>query len=208
MADVIESDNMHVVKDCRKIPSNDKTNAALTLGIIGTALSVLGTGVGVLGNGKKSNVCDSNLERKQWQDYIDVTKQYYEGRIDGQERLTNAFFDAYKHNVDSSFALYKNQRDSDDAIRSSVDMVATSLSDKINAIDKKVDMMAAIRPYQDALINSKIDNNALIAAYELQKRTCRMIQGELVLPSTPTVTGYPSYIASCCAPVTTPATNA
>lgn len=208
MADVIESDNMQVVKDFKKIPSNDKTNAALTLGIIGTALSVLGTGVGLFGNGKKSSTCDSDLERKQWQDYIDVTKQYYEGRIDGQERLTNAFFDAYKRNVDTSFALYKNQRDSDDTIRSSVDMVASSLSDKINAVDKKVDMMAAIRPYQDALINSKIDNNALIAAYELQKRTCRMIQGELVLPSTPTVTGYPSYIASCCAPAAAVTTNA
>ena len=207
MADVIESDNMHVVKDSKKIPSNEKTNAALTLGIIGTAMSVLGTGVGLFGNGncKKSNACacDLDLERKQWQDYIDITKRYYEGRIEGQERLTNAFFNTYKRNVDDSFALYKSQRDSDDAIRSSVDMVATSLSDKINAVDKKVDMMAAIRPYQDALINSKIDNNALIAAYELQKRTCRMIQGELVLPSTPTVTGYPSYIAGCCAPAAT-----
>jgi hypothetical protein len=55
--------------------------------------------------------------------------------------------------------------------------------------------MAAIRPYQDALINAKIDQNALVSDFNLYRRTCRMISGELVLPSTPTVTGYPSY---CC----------
>ena len=73
------------------------------------------------------------------------------------------------------------------------------LLQKIEAVDKKVDVMAAIRPYQDALINSKIDQNALIADFNLSRRTCRMITGELVLPSTPTVTGYASY--SPCNPI-------
>ena len=59
--------------------------------------------------------------------------------------------------------------------------------------DKKVDMMAAVRPYQDALINAKIDNVALVGDFNLARRTCKMITGELVLPSTPTVTGYASY---------------
>lgn len=85
-------------------------------------------------------------------------------------------------NVDNSFGLYKGQRDSKD------ELVA-----KINEVDKKVDMMAAVRPYQDALINCKIDNVALVGEYNLSKRTCRMIQGELVLPSTPVITGYGSY---------------
>jgi hypothetical protein len=67
------------------------------------------------------------------------------------------------------------------------------LNEKINCIASKVDVMNAIRPYQDALINSKIDQNALIADFNLSRRTCRMISGELVLPSTPTVTGYASY---------------
>lgn len=31
------------------------------------------------------------------------------------------------------------------------------------------------------------------ADFNLFRRTCRMITGELVLPNTPTVTGYPSY---------------
>ena len=70
---------------------------------------------------------------------------------------------------------------------------ATAHIAKINEVDKKVDMMAAVRPYQDALINCKIDNVALVSDFNLARRTCRMITGELVLPSTPTVTGYASY---------------
>ena len=104
-------------------------------------------------------------------------------------------FGMYKKHVDDSFALYKGQRDTKD------DLLA-----KINEVDKKVDMMAAIRPYQDALINCKIDNVALVGDFNLQKRTCRMIQGELVLPNTPTVTGFASY--SPCNPTVTPTTGA
>ena len=58
--------------------------------------------------------------------------------------------------------------------------------------------MQAIRPYQDALINAKIDNNALVADYNLSRRTCRMIEGQLVLPNSPEVTGYTSYNTCYC----------
>jgi hypothetical protein len=91
-------------------------------------------------------------------------------------------FGLYKNHVDDSFKLYKGQRDQADAILA-----------KIADVEKKVDVMAAVRPYQDALINSKIDNVAMVGDFNLARRTCRMIQGELVLPSTPTVTGYASY---------------
>ena len=87
---------------------------------------------------------------------------------------------------ESAFGLYKNQRDTKD------ELVA-----KIDKLERQVDVMSAIRPYQDALINAKIDNVALVGDFNLARRTCRMIQGELVLPSTPTVTGYPSYACSC-----------
>lgn len=165
--------------------------------IIGTALSALNAGGGILGmmtgNSSSNNSTsgsanagmtneDVYIERTQAQNYLNVTKQYYEGKIDANERLTNAFFDAYQRDVNNSFSLYKNQRDSNDA-----------LSRRIDEVDKKVDVMAAIRPYQDALINAKIDNNALLADYNLSKRTCKMITGQLVLPSTPTITGYGSY---------------
>lgn len=47
--------------------------------------------------------------------------------------------------------------------------------------------------YQDALIQSDIRRVAEHADFNLFRHTCRMITGELVLPNTPTVTGYPSY---------------
>jgi hypothetical protein len=176
--------------------------------IIGTSLAGLlalggNNGQGLLGNllgGNNGSKCPNNqngnyvmteeelyLERKQNQNYIDTTKQYYQGVIDFNKTLTDSFFAAYERDVKNSFDLYKLNRDTKD-----------ELSRRIEDIDKKVDIMAAVRPYQDALINSKIDCNAMIADFNLSRRTCRMIQGELVLPSTPTVTGYASYNSCAC----------
>jgi hypothetical protein len=132
------------------------------------------------------------LERQQNKNYIETTKQYYQGVIDFNKSLTESFFAAYERDVKNSFDLYKLNRDTKD-----------ELTKKIDDIDKKVDIMAAVRPYQDALINSKIDCNAMIADFNLARRTCRMIQGEIVLPSTPTVTGYASYNPCACAPQAT-----
>ena len=171
--------------------------------IIGTSLAGLlslkngGLFNGILGT--SNNDCslphgELYNERKEQEDYVALTKQFYEGVIASQADTNKKFFDLYKMNVDNSFGLYKGQRDTKD------DLLA-----KINEVDKKVDMMAAVRPYQDALINCKIDNVALVSDFNLARRTCRMIQGELVLPSTPTVTGYASY--SPCNPVT-PTTGA
>ena len=188
--------------------SNAKANAGLTTGIIGTSLAGLlalggmsGNG-GILGglfggNGNKCNNCNQNyvmteeelyLERKQAQDNLETTKQYYQGVVDFNKTLTDGFFAAYERDVKNSFDLYKLSRDQKD-----------ELSKRIDEVDKKVDVMAAIRPYQDALINNKIETNALIADFNLARRTCRMISGEVVLPSTPTVTGYASYSACPCA---------
>lgn len=109
------------------------------------------------------------------------------------QKITDASFGLYKNQRDenektnariteSTFGLYKSQRDTKD-----------ELKDKINALECKIDVMQAIRPYQDALINAKIDNNALVADYNLSRRTCRMIEGQLVLPNSPEVTGFTSY---------------
>jgi hypothetical protein len=195
--------------DHHDVPSMAKANAGLTLGIIGTALGALnglgnGTGLlsGLLGGGcagscsKNAGITNEELyiERSQAAEYLATTKQYYEGMIQTNKHITDAFFDSYKRDVDNSFMLYKSQRDADDV-----------LAKRIDEVDKKVDVMAAIRPYQDALINAKIDNVAANANFNLEKRTCKMISGQLVLPSTPTITGYGSYYP--CQP-TTPTTGA
>ena len=201
MAEIIENKMDH-----HEIPSMAKANAGLTLGIIGTALGALnglgngngllsglfGCGCGNVGNcSKNAGITNEELyiERSQAAEHLATTKQYYEGMMQTNKNITDAFFDSYKRDVDNSFMLYKSQRDADDI-----------LAKKIDEVDKKVDVMAAIRPYQDALINAKIDNVAANANFNLEKRTCKMITGQLVLPSTPTVTGYGSYFP--CQPVT------
>ena len=181
--------------------------------IIGTSLAGLlalkdGLFNGILGgnNNNGAPCCNAGVphgelynERKEQEDYVALTKQFYEGVISSQARSNQQFFDLYKMNVDNSFGLYKKHVDDSFALYKGQRDCKDDLIAKINEVDKKVDMMAAVRPYQDALINCKIDNVALVSDFNLAKRTCRMIQGELVLPSTPTVTGYASY--SPCNPV-------
>jgi hypothetical protein len=189
--------------------SNAKANAGLTTGIIGTSLAGILAMKGGLFNGLFGGGCAPQCsgiphgelynERKEQEDYVALTKQFYEGVIASQANVNQKFFDLYKMNVDSSFGLYKNNVDTSFALYKGQRDSKDELIAKINEVDKKVDMMAAVRPYQDALINCKIDNVALVSDFNLARRTCRMIQGELVLPSTPTVTGYASY--SPCNPV-------
>lgn len=210
MAEIMEG-----VKHTHEIPSNGKVNAALTTGIIGTSLSglmalgALGIGTGLLGgkNGVQNTSCPSNPcvpsgdlynERKETQDFIELTKQYYEGQMATQSNIDKNFFDLYKMNVDTSFGLYKNHVDDSFALYKNQRDTKDELVSKIDKLERQVDVMSAIRPYQDALINAKIDNVALVGDFNLARRTCRMIQGELVLPSTPTVTGYPSYTSCGC----------
>lgn len=217
MAETIETGRM----DHKEYASKSKGDAALTTGIIGTSLAGLLT-LGAIGMGSRNGIfgggCPSTanvtnedlyIERKECQDYIDLTKEYYNGRLINQRELSDAFFESYKRDVDNSFSLYKNQRDMNDVLNQRITDASfglyknqrdekDELASKISDVEKKVDVMAAIRPYQDALINAKIDNNALLADYALSKRTCRMIQGELVLPSTPTVTGFGSYNSCSC----------
>lgn len=211
MAEIV--DNNGHTHTLHEVPTG-KINAGLTLGIIGTALgglNMLSNGGGILSNligtnnnAQKSCNCGCGgsdmtaqansmtpeslfLEREVCRNYLETTKQYYEGRLQNKEDLTNAFFDAYKRDIDNTFAVYKYTRDSNDA-----------MSAKIAEVEKKVDIMAAIRPYQDALIDCKINTNALIGRYDLDKRTCRMIEGQLVLPSTPVISGYGSYSSCNC----------
>lgn len=196
MAEVIEG---------HKVPSNAKVNGALTTGIIGTSLSgllalgAMGVGSGVFGKSNCNNPCpgvphgELYNERKETADYIELTKQFYDEKIATQKQMDQNFFNLYKMNVDTSWGIYKNHVDDSFALYKGQRDQKDELMNKIDAVERKVEVMAAIRPYQDALINAKIDNVALVGDFNLARRTCKMIQGELVLPSTPTVTGYPSY---------------
>jgi hypothetical protein len=171
--------------------------------IIGTSLAGIlalkgGLFNGILGGGNSDS--DAGVphgerynERKEQADFVELTKQYYTAQIATNEKIDRNFFDLYKFNVDNSFGLYKNHVDDSFKLYKGQRDQADVIMAKIADVEKKVDIMSAVRPYQDALINAKIDNVALVGDFNLARRTCKMITGELVLPSTPTVTGYPSY---------------
>lgn len=202
MAEVMEGACTH-----KEYATKGKANAGLTLGIIGTSLAGLmalgGNGIGNLLGGKQEcpGIPHGELynERKEQEDYVALTKEFYEGQIATNAKIDKNFFDLYKMNVDTSFGLYKNHVDDSFRLYKGQRDQADAIMAKIADVEKKVDVMAAVRPYQDALINCKIDNVAQVSDFNLARRTCRMITGELVLPSTPTVTGYASY--SPCNPV-------
>lgn len=114
----------------------------------------------------------------------------YKSQIDadfGLYKTTRDGFDVLnaKQNADA-FNLYKSQRDADDSIRQ-------ELSD----LKAQVAINAAVRPYQDKLIQCEIEKAFTAGINYTDRKTCKMITGQVVLPNTPTVTGFGSY---CCCP--------
>lgn len=97
----------------------------------------------------------------------------------------------------NAFDLYKYSRDNKDELMGQIGEMKTELA-----------VLKATRPYQDALIQCDIRRVAEHADFNLWRRTCRMISGEVVLPNTPTVTGYASYNPCACATTTTTPTTA
>ena len=121
----------------------------------------------------------------------DIAEKFsmYKGANDAinaeNRRAMQAEFGLYKSQVDADFGLYKNQRDQYDALQA-----------KYSDLDKKVAVMEALTPYKEKLMMAYVN-----------EKCCRKIDGQLVLPSTPVVTGYGSY---CCngTATSTPTTGA
>lgn len=205
-----------------KYASKGVAGTALGLGIAGTALWLLGgglngtglfgRGLGTVGTGTAVGLAAGEMvngndiryvERKQCEDYVNLVNGLWQKAYDQQtqrfadRQTVNAeMFGIYKSTRDgfdiinakmndSNFSLYKYSRDSKD-----------ELSAQIGALATEVAVLKATRPYQDALIQCDIRRVAEHADFNLATRTCRMIEGQVVLPSTPTVTGYAS--STCC----------
>lgn len=116
-------------------------------------------------------------------------------------------FGLYQSQITADFGLYKDNRDNIDRVNNRINDELFSLykytrdkDDETNArlckLEKEVAVNTAIRPYQDKLIQSEIATAFGNAINYTNKKTCRSIQGQLVLPNTPVVTGYAGY--SCC----------
>lgn len=212
-------------------------NAGLTLGIIGTALGagawLLGGNnrsvFGSLGNGMPDNVnintyggmtasntAPTALEvmEKECADEVklltdmfglkldtankfyamretDVAEKFglYKSQVDAinaeNRRAMQAEFGLYKSQIEADFGLYKNQRDQYDALQA-----------KYCDLDKKVAVMEALTPYKEKLMMAYVN-----------EKTCNCLRGQLVLPSTPVISGYGSYCCNGTAP-STPTTGA
>ena len=184
-----------------------KTNWALGLGIAGTVLGGAAVakqgGLGsILGpNAAPSNTvvypgpanCPAAAFEKECNDILNVTKDLYGLYIVGQQNAAKA----REIDVAEKFGLYVNNRDNIDRLSDRTNAEFFSLykytrdkDDETNAkiydLAQQVAINTAVRPYQDKLIMCEIGK-----VYDyVDKKTCRFIPGRLVLPSTPTVTGY------------------
>lgn len=193
-----------------------KANAGLTLGIIGTVLggvalakqggigSLLGTSAPapaasgpVTYNVSSPACCTPSLYAKECDDILNVTKGMYDLFIVGQQNATKA----RETDVAEKFGLYVNNRDNIDRVNGRINDELFSLykytrdkddetNTKIYDLAQQVAINTAVRPYQDKLIQCKIDEVYTALVNYVDKKTCRLIPGRLVLPSTPTVTGY------------------
>ena len=126
----------------------------------------------------------------------DVSEKFslWKGVVDGDfanYKATRDLFDSTQERLNTAaFGLYKNQRDGFDAI-----------SARLCQLEKDVAVNTAIRPYQDRLIQAEIEKAYTAGINYTDRKTCRMITGQVVLPSTPVVSGYGSYC--CCGSNTT-----
>ena len=198
-----------------------RANAGLTLGIIGTAGAALALarqgGIGGLlggvtpapasGGAVTYNVtspacCTSSLYTKECEDILNVTKGMYDLFIVGQQNAAKA----REVDVAEKFGLYVNNRDNIDRVNGRINDELFSLykytrdkDDETNAkiydLAQQVAINTAVRPYQDALLQTQIANAFKDAINYVDRKTCKMVTGVTVIPTTPTISGYGSY---CC----------
>ena len=203
--------------------TSSRSKWALGLGIFGAAAGGLalarqgGIG-GIVGTGAAPSntvvytgpaTCPAAAFEKECNDILNVTKGMYDLYIIGQQNAAKA----REIDVAEKFGLYVNNRDNLDRVNNRINDELFSLykytrdkDDETNAkiydLAQQVAINTAVRPYQDKLIQCKIDEVYTSLINYVDRKTCRLIPGRLVLPSTPTVTGYS---ADCPCPGTTEA---
>jgi hypothetical protein len=123
---------------------------------------------------------------------VDVAEKFslYKSQVDADFGLYKVSRDLYDNTQDkmnaANFGLYKSQRDGFDALNA-----------RISQLEKEVAVGAAIRPYQDKLIQCEIEKAYTASINHTDRLDCRNIKGVITLPSTPTVTGFPSQCCGC-----------
>ena len=122
----------------------------------------------------------------------DVAEKFslYKSQVDadfGLYKVSRDLYDNVSERMNAAnFGLYKSQRDGFDALNA-----------RISQLEKEVAVGAAIRPYQDKLIQCEIEKAYTASINHTDRLDCRNIKGVITLPSTPTVTGFPSQCCGC-----------
>lgn len=155
-----------------------------------------------------------NAWEKECEDILALTNTIYGLKIgtmtaaqQARDVDINEKFQLWKSQIDSDFALYKDNRDNLDRVNARINAEMFSqykyTRDKDDEIRKELsDLKAqvavsnAIRPYQDKLIQCEIEKAFTAGINYVDRKTCRMVQGQVVLPNTPVVTGYAGF--NCC----------
>ena len=150
---------------------------------------------------------------KGCEEALALTSAIYQGQINGLKDAAaargvdvNEKFQLWKSQIDADFGLYVNNRDNIDRVNNRLNAELFDLykytRDKDDETRKELcDLKAqvaisnAVRPYQDKLLQNEIATAFANAINYTDRKTCRMITGTVVVPSTPTITGYGSY---CC----------
>ena len=183
--DVIEKKEI-VREDNHDYASKGVAGSALGLGIAGTALALL-NGNGLFGWGKARNE-DMYLERKECQDYVDLTKEFYAGRIQSIRDSADVFYNMESKLNSAAFRLYKSQRDNYDV-----------LADRIAKLETKASITDAVEPWRDQVLQMKINSVAGLVDLEAQKRSCC----DNILVNYMNSTFYPKSIADVTVGTTT-----
>lgn len=148
--------------------------------------------------------CDEALALTNtiWGQKVNTLEQMYAHReTDVAEK-----FSLWKSQIDADFGLYKTSRDLYDVMNDKLAVASfenykfsrdsyDAVMNRIAQLEKDVAVGAAVRPYQDKLLQGEIASAYSNAVNYTDRRCCKMIEGVVTLPSTPTITGYPSY---CC----------
>lgn len=187
--------------DKKEYASKGVAGTGLGLGIAGTALWLLSGGLGGGLFGNRMGAAGAVAAGVEKEDKCELINGMWSLAFNGQTARCNdrhqieaEMFGLYKSQIDADFGLYKSQRDGFDVTNA-----------RVSELEKEVAVLRATRPYQDALIQAAITRVAEQADFNLFRRTCRMITGEVVLPNTPTVTGYPAYNPYSCPAQSAPA---
>ena len=137
-------------------------------------------------------------------------------RFSDRQTLNSELFGVYKSQIDADFGLYKSQRDATDITNNRITNEIFNLyketRDKDDEIKKElcdlkamVAINSAIRPYQDKLIQCEIDKAYTAGINYTDRKTCNVLYGQVVLPTTPEVTGYVGANACGCPRIITTA---